>query len=74
MKCEDHHRLMKYKYVVTSLILFRNQLQHSDILREPEAAPVVRSSKGGSERLKSSNSSLVTAIFILSIYIMRNNR
>ena len=41
---------------------------------EPEAAPVVKSSKGGSERLKSSNSSLVTAIFILSIYIMRNNR
>ena len=41
---------------------------------EPESAPVVESSKGGSERLKSSNSTLVTAIFILSIYIMRNNR
>jgi len=41
---------------------------------EPEAAPVVKSSKGGSERLRSSYSSLVPAIFILSIYIMRNNR
>ena len=40
---------------------------------EPESAPEVESSKGASRRIKSSYSTVVTALFILWIYIMRNN-